>query len=320
MAVNKVVINTEKGAQTLIDISDSTVASNKMLKGTVAYGANGEKVNGTIETVATAPLFMSSSLYDGAIVINAETSQEEGYVMGGGYQESRMIYLSVDGNTATVTDRTVSFSKKVADIIGNVDTSKNIILSGDLADGAYTVLFQGKDGLITVGSLPIGVTYTNQLTIATDNSGNVYNNGLGYINGYKVTSYSGTSALSGLTEASGFFTSGFIPYTNAQAQERVPFYLKGIELDLSADNRFALVHPNAASNWYGSSTFNGDATTIKVTKLADKYYMLKPDTSVYNKNAWNTVTANGIKGTTHIRFSFKGSGAGVILTVNEPIE
>ena len=63
MAVNKVV----SGNKTLIDISDSTVAPNKMLKGTVAYGANGEKVNGTIESVSVAPLSMSSDLYDDTI-------------------------------------------------------------------------------------------------------------------------------------------------------------------------------------------------------------------------------------------------------------
>lgn len=292
-----------------------------MLKGTVGYGANGEKVNGAIETVGVAPIIMSSALDGETIVIDATTDQTEGYVRNGGEQARITISLSVNGNTANVTDGYVSLGRKVADIIGNVDASKNIILSGELADGTYTVLFQGKDGLVTVGSLPIGVTYTNQLAIATDNSGNVYNNGLGYINGYKITSYSGTSALSGLTEASVFFTSGFIPYTNAQAQERVPFYIKGIELDLSADNRFALVHPNSASTWYGSQTFSdSDISSIQITKLADKYYMLKPNANMFAKNAWNTVTANGIKGTTHIRFSFKGSGAGVILTIGEPIE
>lgn len=318
MAVNKVV----SGNKTLIDISDSTATPDKMLKGTVAYGANGEKANGTIEVVAqaTPTITAKADEEEDDIWFRVTAAQANGYVNAGTIYRDAFAKLTIDGNRATISSGNVSLSRKVADVCGNADASKNIILSGDLADGAYTVLFQGKDGLVTVGSLPIGVTYTNQLVIATDNSGNVYNNGLGYITGYKITSYSGTSALSGLTEASGFFTSGFIPYTNAQAQNRVPFYIKGIELDLSADNRFTLVHPNAASQWYGSSTFNGDNTTIKVTKLADKYYMLKPDTNVYTKNAWSTVTANGIKGTTHIRFSFKGSGAGVILTIGEPIE
>lgn len=46
MGVNKVVY----GTTTIIDISDSTVSGNKMLKGTVAYGANGDKVTGNILT------------------------------------------------------------------------------------------------------------------------------------------------------------------------------------------------------------------------------------------------------------------------------
>ena len=210
MAVNKVVMNTENGAKTLIDISDSTVAPNKMLKGTVAYGANGEKVNGTIETVATAPLFMSSDLYDGAIVINAETNQEEGYVMRGGYQESRMIYLSANGNTATVTDGVVSLSKKVADIIGNVDASKNIILSGDLAEGTYTFNYTDKDGNIkNVGGLVIGGSpaYTNQIPISITSSKTLFvgtNGEKGYKTGYRLSLSSGGESAQTGTEVTGF--------------------------------------------------------------------------------------------------------------------
>lgn len=318
MAVNKVVL----GTTTIIDISDSTVTPDKMLKGIVAYRANGEKASGTIEVVAqaTPTITATADEEEDEIWLRVSAEQAKGYVNAGAIYKDAFVKMSIDGNTATMSSGNASLSRKFADVCGNADASKKIILSGDLADGTYTVLFQGKDGLVTVGALPIGVTYTNQLAIATDNSGNVFNNGLGYINGYKITSYSATSALTGLTEASGFFTSGFIPYTNKQAQERVAFYLKGIELDLSADNRFTLIHANNGAQWYGSGTFNGDSSTIKVTKLADKYYMLKPDVSVYTLNGWNNSTANGIKGTTHIRFSFKGSGAGVILTIGEPIE
>ena len=204
-------------------------------------------------------------------------------------------------------------------IFGQV-SNKQIILSGDLADGLYTVLYQSKDGLVSVGQIAQGVTYTNQIPISTDDAGNVFNNGLGYVNDYRVGSYSGTSALSGLSSAPGFFTTGFIPYTNAQAQERIPFYIKGIELDSADDNRFTMVHPNAPSQWYSSVTLSDAYDSIQITQLADKYYMLKPNPNVYSNKGWNNVTVNGIKGTTHIRFSFKGSGAGVILTLNEPIE
>ena len=198
--------------------------------------------------------------------------------------------------------------------------NKQILIDGNLPDGLYTVLYQSQNGLVSVGQIAQGVTYTNQIPISTDNVGNIFNDGLGYINNYKVGSYSGTSALSGLSSAPGFFTTGFIPYTNAQAKERIPFYLKGIELDMTADNRFTMVHPNNGSQWYGSQAFDDSITSFIVTQLDDKYYMLKPHQNMWSKNAWQSIEFNGITGTTHIRFSFKGSGAGVILTLNEPIE
>ena len=45
MGVNKVVL----GTTTIIDISDSTVTAESMIQGTTAYGADGEKITGTIK-------------------------------------------------------------------------------------------------------------------------------------------------------------------------------------------------------------------------------------------------------------------------------
>lgn len=46
MNVNKVVY----GGETLIDISDSTVTVETLAQGKTAYGANGEKITGTLDT------------------------------------------------------------------------------------------------------------------------------------------------------------------------------------------------------------------------------------------------------------------------------
>ena len=45
--VNKVVY----GSQTLIDISDTTATADKILQSYTAYGANGQKITGTVQFV-----------------------------------------------------------------------------------------------------------------------------------------------------------------------------------------------------------------------------------------------------------------------------
>lgn len=47
MAVNKVVINTENGAQTLIDLTGDTVKPETLAKGVTAHDASGKQIVGT---------------------------------------------------------------------------------------------------------------------------------------------------------------------------------------------------------------------------------------------------------------------------------
>lgn len=197
-------------------------------------------------------------------------------------------------------------------ILGSVDANNNIILTGELADGTYTVMI----GDTVVGSYSQGITYTNVLAIAGDGLGGIYHD-CGYIDGFILGSYTGVVGDTKLTAKSGYFTTGFIPYTNKQAQNGVPFYIKGVEINASSPDqnmRYGLTLPNDG-NWFGTGVFDPSAaTSFKITKLGDKYYCLQPNYGVYTYQAWNN------KSTTHIRFSFTGSGAGVIITIDEPIE
>ena len=52
MAVNKVVMNTSNGEQTLIDLTNDTVTPDKLAKGVTAHNAAGDVIEGTL-SIAT---------------------------------------------------------------------------------------------------------------------------------------------------------------------------------------------------------------------------------------------------------------------------
>lgn len=67
-----------------------------------------------------------------------------------------LIYIFVDGikvgNGVEVTGEVVE-----GDVIGTLDENNNILLSGELADGTYTLKYQNEDGTYTdIGSLVVG--------------------------------------------------------------------------------------------------------------------------------------------------------------------
>jgi hypothetical protein len=204
-------------------------------------------------------------------------------------------------------------------VFGRVDADNNIILTGELADGTYTLKVEKADGtVVEVGTFTQGVTYTNLLKNALDGSGAVLD-GVGYRDGYRL---SGGSANSGamLSNSGGadYFTTGWIPYTIAQAKAKVPIYFKGISINLSNIETYSRL--SMAIN-YNDTTYcdvpnlkdivnNGRGT---LTQLGENYYKLTP-------LQFDQIASWGSKDLKYIRFSFYGKGAGVIITVDEPIE
>ena len=205
-------------------------------------------------------------------------------------------------------------------VFGRVDADNNIILTGTLGEGTYTFKYEDAEGNVTmIGTITNEPepTYTNLLPTALGYDGTPLN-GVGYIDGYRLTSEqkvaNNNSYLSAL---SGYFATGFIPYTNAQAKACVPFYIKGVNLDTLDDNMRIYLFKNYNSSEYSEavkllSTTGTNGVTI--TKLADSYYKITPKMNFYSNGEWAT------QDTKYVRFSFKGSGSGVIITINEPIE
>ena len=57
MAVNKVIYNTENGAEVLIDLTNDSVTPETLAKGVVAHDASGERITGLLQTIAEDPFF-----------------------------------------------------------------------------------------------------------------------------------------------------------------------------------------------------------------------------------------------------------------------
>lgn len=96
-------------------------------------------------------------------------------------------------------------------VFGYVDENNNIIVSGKLADGTYSVKYEMEDGttldigdLILAESEPETEVVINQITISTDESGNLFNDGKGYKSGYRLSLSSGNESAEADYEVTGF--------------------------------------------------------------------------------------------------------------------
>lgn len=85
----------------------------------------------------------------------------------------KILVVGTDGNL-TLTEMPEGGAS--GDVIGTLDESNNILLSGNLADGTYTLKYENTDGTYTeIGTLEVGaiVTYTvtqNLTEVTSDNS------------------------------------------------------------------------------------------------------------------------------------------------------
>ena len=216
-------------------------------------------------------------------------------------------------------------------VFGRVDGENNIILTGELADGTYAVKYEdGEGNVVEIGTLNHVVvpepTYANVLATAIDRAGNVYD-GIGYKPATYLSSRASVFPDDPLIKTyANCFTTGFIEYTYDDLANCVPIYVKGVDLSDSVvtENgdyiRFALFNELTVVEPRGGVlkifTTTTTAQRFTCTKLAEKYYMLAPSAYSKNANGWNTNSATA----PYARMSLPGTGEGVIITINEPIE
>ena len=209
-------------------------------------------------------------------------------------------------------------------VFGTVDENNIITLTGALGEGEYTFVYEDAEGnQTTLGKVTNAAApkYTNVIPTSIGYDGNVFN-GVGYYDGRKITSDRGSDNNLCYTNAEeGYFATGFFPYTIEQAINCVPFYVKGVNLDTLTDKmRIMLFGSEKDTGYVEPCKLTNSATNgVTVTKLADSYYKITPKQNFYGTGGTGSEGWAG-RNAKFARFGLKGSGAGVIITVNEPIE
>lgn len=176
------------------------------------------------------------------------------------------------------------------------------------------VAVDAEMGLKNGGSTPEG-NYTNQVLTAQDPVSDAVYNGVGYKNNVAIID---TEPYEEAITTNDSVVTGLMPYVIPNAGAAATIYVKG-DIIIDADAKFGFqLWKNGKTVPKGASTY---ATITKyyfdVEKLSDGYYKLTP---ILNSNGNMNIANNIGTGYVWIRWCFEGSGEGLIITFDEPIE
>lgn len=182
----------------------------------------------------------------------------------------------------------------ISDVTGVLDEDFNILLSGDLADGTYTLRYKNTDGsysdavTLVVGEIPDPEPEEPQATNWIPNSINA--DGTPFVGangekGYKTnTRMSISSGNESTSNATGLEVTGFIPIKTGDT-----IYLKGITIDASSTTQ-TMVWYN--SNFQLSKTASATETSGVYTGAVFGNVAGEEKSLVINASAVNNVNFN----------------------------
>lgn len=202
-------------------------------------------------------------------------------------------------------------------VFGRVDAENNIILTGELADGTYTIKYENAEGNVTeIGKLNHTVvpepTYTNVLPLAINADETPFNGGKGYKAGYRLSS-SGTES-----EEPEAFVTGFIP-VNAGDQ----LYFQDIDWYNKPD------YNNKCYVYTYDESFSNSGNYFRDQMLAnlDNYNWAIANGSLVldeNNHLTSIQIGNGLAGNDnnvkYVRISAWSISDTSVITINQPIE
>lgn len=249
------------------------------------------------------------------------------------YGEKEIVTYSVtnnlsnaeNNNGSTIITEGADYSATITAKDGYTLDSVTVTMGGasvPVNNGVINIQSVTGDIVITATATKNAPVYnvTNQVALALDyDTNNVYNNGLGYKDGYRIS----TSAAKYEGTESGFTLTGYIPYTIPATGLPKPIYVRG--LNWTTDRNTRLYFFEADKTYIPAVQITGDGsgkslidTYFTREQLDTDYWKLTP---IANGNTSQLVAASAdMKSTVYIRFSLKGSGEGLIITLDEPIE
>ena len=211
-------------------------------------------------------------------------------------------------------------------VFGRVDGDKNIILTGELADGVYTLTYEDAEGNTTqIGTLTLKdePAYTNILPLAINSDKTPFvgaNGEKGYKTGYRLNS-SGAEA-----SVSDWEVTGFIPITTQDV-----LYFKNIQIRGNNQKHDYIGLYNASFSSLTSTqvisvfieqTLNNAGSAPEdygITLDADNN-LVSIDFKKLSTTAYGSVSVAGWANVKYIRFSCFGITEESVITKNEPVE
>lgn len=197
-------------------------------------------------------------------------------------------------------------------VFGRVDENNNIILSGELGNGAYTVKYEDADGnLIDIGALSM-ISYINQIAISTDTDGSIFN-GTGYAVGKRLNSSGVVANVANMSAPKAAVLTGFIPVKSGDVIRFKNCYIDTNQV--SSDTY--------GQNSWGISWWFYDASKAKVS---DVVWTAAPSNTSYTAVVGSdglvrqvTITNTNIR-YVRITFATEGDASQAIITVNQEID
>lgn len=270
------------------------------------------------------------------VSINLDTKMIYADCFGAGY-DRKVSYVGAEVTTYTVTnnltnannsngtrtvDENAPYVAKITAYDGYELESVVVTMGGkDITATAYSdgnINIASVTGHVVITAIAKAVSVydvTNLVPTATVVNGTAIYNGVGYKDGYRISSAIGESA------ESGYVITGQMPYPQNSDGTHKTIYIRGATLDLSDNNcRWTGCPASIAASSTNcvqlscASTAGASymlSTYFTIEELATNYYKLTPIESGFSSH---TTTVGSML------MSLKGSGANLIITTDEPIE